>query len=345
MRAAGTLLLTDDSFYDHDPGPFHPETPDRLRAVRQALAEPPAGAAWAMPGREATREELERVHAPRYLDAIARVEGRHADLDPDTSVSPGSVRAARLAAGACVELVEQVVSGRAQNGFAFVRPPGHHAESGRAMGFCLFNNVAAAAAHAVRKLGLQRVLIVDWDVHHGNGTQHMFERDPRVLYFSSHRFPFYPGTGDFDETGEGEGRGYTVNVPLPAGMGDADFHAVYMRVLEPVAMRYQPQLVLVSAGFDAHAADPLGGMRATHEGFAALCAITKRVAEASAGGRIGLVLEGGYGLAALGASARACVEVLRGAAAPTVSAPPGGDAEEAASTARKFAAKAGALPG
>jgi acetoin utilization deacetylase AcuC-like enzyme len=201
------------------------------------------------------------------------------------------------------------MSNRAATAFALVRPPGHHAEADRAMGFCLFNNVAVAAAHAIAAYNLKRVLIVDWDVHHGNGTQHTFEIRRDVLFMSTHMWPEYPGTGDFEEVGRGDGAGFSVNVPLAYGMGDADYSAVFEQVLAPIANAYQPELVLVSAGFDAHEADPLGQMRVTARGFARLCALVKDVADRHARGRLALVLEGGYDLRGLAESVRACVDV------------------------------------
>ena len=230
-------------------------------------------------------------------------------LDPDTYTSPGSALAARLAAGGVVDLAAGVAAGRLSNGFAIVRPPGHHAEADRAMGFCLFNNVAVAA-RALQAAGAARnVLIVDWDLHHGNGTQHAFREDPTVLYFSTHQFPFYPGTGGIDEIGGGEGRGFTVNVPLPGGMGDAEYVAAFDGILRPIAESFDPEIVLVSAGFDAAAGDPLGSMRVSPEGYAAL---TRRLLE-FAGGRVVLALEGGYNLDAIARSASACVKTLLGA--------------------------------
>ncbi|MFN7133301.1 MAG: histone deacetylase [Myxococcales bacterium] len=308
-----TLLLTDELFDAHDPGPGHPERVERLEAIRHALAQLPTGARWGG-ARDATRVELERIHAPSYVEALARLERATAELDPDTFTAPGSYRAALRAAGAAVGLVDALLDGEADNGFALVRPPGHHAEPARAMGFCLFNNVAVAAAHAVHR-GLERVAVVDWDVHHGNGTQRAFEDRRDVLFVSTHRFPFYPGTGAAEERGGGAGEGFTVNVPLPGGLGDGDYGAVFEALVLPVLEAYAPQLVLVSAGFDPHAADPLGGMRVSEEGFAAMCAALRDVAVAHRA-PLGLVLEGGYDLGALGRSARACTEVLAGAKAP-----------------------------
>jgi acetoin utilization deacetylase AcuC-like enzyme len=307
------LLLTDDRMLAHDPGPGHPERPARLRAIMDALADLPDDLVRRVKPQAATRPQLERVHLAHYLDSIDAQRGRSHAFDPDTRVSPGSVDAAYLAAGAAIAGVEAVMNDRADAAFALVRPPGHHAEADQAMGFCLFNNVAVAAAHTIDAFGLQRVLIVDWDVHHGNGTQHIFESRRDVLFMSTHMAPEYPGTGDFDEVGLGEGAGFTVNLPLPFGLGDADYQVAFEQLLVPIADAYSPELVLVSAGFDAHHADPLGRMRLTTGGFARLCAMIQRIADRHAHSRIVFVLEGGYDLKGLAASVRACVDTLSGA--------------------------------
>jgi acetoin utilization deacetylase AcuC-like enzyme len=299
-------LITDPSMEAHDQGPGHPERPDRLRAVVDRLAKL-KGPTWQMP-RAATREELERVHDPDYVELILSTRGRRVRLDPDTATSKGSIDAAEKAAGAAIEAVDSALNG--ERAFALVRPPGHHAEPARAMGFCLFNNVAVAAAHAL-STGLERVLIVDWDVHHGNGTQHAFEADNRVMFFSTHRSPFYPGTGMREERGVGAGEGTTLNVPLPAGCTDGDYDLAFQRFLLPAAQVFRPQLVLVSAGFDAHAADPIGGMRVTANGFAHLCHQV-----CALGAPTALVLEGGYDLGGLTSSVEACTRILMGEAAP-----------------------------
>lgn len=316
-----TVLLYDPQFLNHNPGPGHPERPERLESVVAGMTPPPAGAVMRAPRRGATEEELCRVHTAAYVSSILALRGKHARLDEDTAVSPGSVDAALLAAGTCVELVHEVLDGKAKNGFALVRPPGHHAEADRAMGFCLFNNVAVAAAAAISR-GLSRVLIIDWDVHHGNGTQAMFYARRDVLFFSTHQFPFYPGTGSLEERGEGEGEGYTVNVPLSAGLGDGDYMLAFKEVLEPVAEAYKPELVLVSAGFDPHEGDPLANMRVSPDGFAAMCGVVRSIAERWAGGRLVLTLEGGYDLKALGRSARVSAEILCGAAPPVIAEAP-----------------------
>ena len=261
------------------------------------------------------RDSIKRIHTAAHIDRIESLRGRSASLDVDTAVSPGSVEAVYLGAGAAIDTVTAVVTGGARRAFALVRPPGHHAEVNRAMGFCLFNNIAIAAAHARAELGCDRVLIVDWDVHHGNGTQQAFYGDPNVLFFSAHQHPLYPGTGASSEIGTGDGTGYTVNVPLPPGLGDADYAAIFRQILVPIADSFVPDLVLVSAGFDAHRNDPLGGMAMTEAGFAFLCAMVRDIADCHANGRLSLILEGGYDAAALASSVRACIEVLAGSTA------------------------------
>ena len=319
-RAAETLLISEDAMLAHDQGRGHPESPARLRAIRERLlARPVPGSRWQTP-RPATREQVARVHDAAYLAVVDRVRGQTVHLDDDVTMAPGSTDASYLAAGAAIEAVEAVASGAARNAFALVRPPGHHAEADRAMGFCVLANVAIAAEHARRALGVERVLVVDWDVHHGNGTQHIFEARDDVLVFNTHQSPHYPGTGSLLEQGRGAGLGYTVNVPLPAEMGDGDYAAVFGEVLRPVAEAYRPDLVLVSAGFDAHRDDPLGGMRLSADGFAGLCGVVRELATATAGGKLVLVLEGGYDLEGLASSVHACVEVLTGRTPPEAGA-------------------------
>ena len=311
-----TLLFHHDTMIDHDPGRGHPERPERLRAIVADLQQHAvAGAQWVTPTPIAA-EEILRVHTPEHLRRVEAARGRHLALDPDTIASPATVEASYLAAGAAVQAVDAVLDGRARNAFALVRPPGHHAEPGRAMGFCLLNNVAIAAEHALGRPEIERVLIVDWDVHHGNGTQAAFYERRDVLFFSSHQSPLYPGTGALEEHGRGEGEGYTINVPLHAGATDGDYRRMLTDVVAPAAERFGPDLVLVSAGFDAHRRDPLGGMALTDEGFADLCGTVMAIARAHAGGRMVLLLEGGYDLEGLSQSVHACAEVLAGTAAP-----------------------------
>ena len=264
--------------------------------------------------RAATREQLLRVHDADYLRRISETVGRATALDPDTYTSPDSYEIALLASGAAVDAVERVLGGSHRAAVALVRPPGHHAERDRAMGFCLFNNVAVAAAHA-HALGAAKVAIVDYDVHHGNGTQHIFEADRHVLYVSTHQYPYYPGTGAASEIGRDTGRGFTVNIPMEAGSVDEDYQAVFGRIVVPVLRQYEPDLVIVSAGFDAHANDPLGGMRLSSGAFAAMTAELRLVAEECCRGRIVAVTEGGYDLEGLGTSLDGAVDVLH--------APPG----------------------
>jgi acetoin utilization deacetylase AcuC-like enzyme len=228
----------------------------------------------------------------------------------DTYVGPHSYAAALRAAGGLLQAVQAVLQGEANNAFALVRPPGHHAVASRAMGFCLFNNVAIATRYALREFGLERVLIVDFDLHHGNGTQDAFYEEPTVLYFSTHQYPYYPGTGHYQETGRGAGQGYTVNVPLPAGVGDTGYERVFAEILVPVARRYKPQLILASAGYDAHWADPLGGMLLSVSGYVSMARTLVALAEELCQGRLVLTLEGGYSLEALAASIAATFAVL-----------------------------------
>jgi acetoin utilization deacetylase AcuC-like enzyme len=311
--SAPTLVVSDPLFLEHDPGRGHPESPARLQRVLTMLRDQPvAGAEMARP-RPATDAEVARVHGSDLVARLAATAGRHVILDADTRVSPRSYDAALLAAGAAVTATEAVLEGRARNAFALVRPPGHHAEPDEMMGFCLLNN-AAIAAEAARATGVERVLVLDWDVHHGNGTQAVFWKRSDVMYQSVHQFPFYPGTGAPVEVGEGPGAGFTVNCGLPGGRTDADFGAVFHDLFLPLATAFRPGLVIVSAGFDPHEDDPLGGMLCTERGFAAMCSLVKQLAEETAGGRLVLVLEGGYSLAGLPRSVHACLEVLTGAA-------------------------------
>jgi acetoin utilization deacetylase AcuC-like enzyme len=307
-------LVYDEAFLLHRAPYEHPEHPGRLSAIWRRLTEDGlADRCRRVPAREATREELTAIHTPDYVDLVDATSRRDfGELDPDTYTSRDSARAARLAAGGLVDLVLQVVSGELANGFALLRPPGHHAEADRAMGFCLFNNVAIAAMAGRRSGAIQRIAIIDWDLHHGNGTQHSFEDDPDVLYFSTHQYPFYPGTGGIREVGRGAARGRTVNVAWPAGMGDAEYLAAFDRVLMPIARAFDPELVLVSSGFDAAAGDPLGGMRLSAAGYAAM---TERLS-ALTRGRVVLALEGGYDLDAISRAAAACTRVLLGEAPP-----------------------------
>jgi acetoin utilization deacetylase AcuC-like enzyme len=271
------------------------------------------------------------------VDRIGATAGQdRVQLDPDTATSAGSYEAAVRGAGAVIQATEAVVDGTARGAFALVRPPGHHAESVQAMGFCLFNNVAVAAAHALGELVCRRVLILDPDVHHGNGTQRSFWESRDVLYVSSHRYPFYPGTGWFDQAGSGAGEGYTLNLPMPGAMGDADFLHLYREVVGPVVGQFQPDLILVSAGFDTWQHDPLGGMSVTADGYRALFGLFLRWAADHCPGRLVFALEGGYDPAGVVVGVRAALELSAGVreAPGDLEAPPAPQAREIARRAR-----------
>lgn len=304
-----TGLVFDEAFLAHRAPYEHPESPARLTSIRARLEkEGLFDQCERVPARPANDEELLAIHEPALLATVAATAKLDfVQLDPDTYACRDSARAARLAAGGLIDLTLRVGAGSLANGFALLRPPGHHAESGYAMGFCLFNNVAVAAA-AARRDGARRVLIVDWDLHHGNGTQHSFWNDPDVLYFSMHQYPFYPGTGGADEVGGPGALGRTVNVPWPPGCGDAEYLAAFDRLLLPIARSFEADVVLVSAGFDAAQGDPLGSMRLTAAGYQAM---TRRL-QSLARGRVVLALEGGYNLSAIAHSAEACLRVLLG---------------------------------
>src|SRR4051812_31835651 len=300
------LLISSPRFAEHTTPPGHPERPERAEVFDQLADDWRDKGGRVVEPRPATREELLRVHDAAHVEAIEKTNGRAVMLDADTFTSPESYEVALLAAGAAVQAADHALD-TGETAFALVRPPGHHAERNRAMGFCLFNNVAVAAAAALAR-GLSRVAIVDIDVHHGNGTQWMFYDDPRVLYVSTHQFPFYPGTGAADETGTGRGKGFTLNLPLAAGATDKDYAAAY----ETIGARlreYRPELLLVSAGYDAHADDPLASMRVTTAGYAAVVGALKNAAAAIAC-PVALVAEGGYDLAALRECLIASLDVL-----------------------------------
>jgi acetoin utilization deacetylase AcuC-like enzyme len=316
-------LFDDPLFREHDSGPGHPERSARLDALVAGLrSHGLLERLVPMTPRDATRDELLRVHTASHVDRMADTAGRTQRFDADTQASPRSFAPARRAAGAVTPAVEEVLAGTLDRALCLVRPPGHHAEADRAMGFCLFNNVAVAAAAALAQ-GLERVLVIDFDVHHGNGTQHMFEDDPRVLYVSSHAFPFYPGTGALTEVGLGAGEGFTVNLPLPQGAGDAEYVRVYREIVEPIGRTFDAELVLVSAGFDAYVHDPLAGMRVTDEGYDALMDVCLATAAGSAGGRMVVVSEGGYDLDGLARCGAVVAARLLGDESPARAIEPG----------------------
>ncbi len=328
-------IFTTDRFADHLNPPGHPERVERAEIMQVVASEFRQRGGSVVAPRPATDAELSRVHDREYVGLIKETAGRAVALDADTFTSPDTYEVALLAAGAAASAVDHVIGGGAgTRALAMVRPPGHHAERNRAMGFCLFNNIAVAAAHA-RSRGLSRVAIVDYDVHHGNGTQWSFYEDPSVLFISSHQYPFYPGTGAAGDIGKGPGTGYTVNFPIEAGATDADYERIYAAAAAPILRQFKPELVLISAGFDAHVDDPLGGMRVTARQFGRLTSLIASVADECCAGRVVAVTEGGYDLKGLAASLRAAIGALaadasRGDDGPPDGPSPRGDASVAA---------------
>ncbi len=324
---AKTAVLKSDLFLGHDPGIAHVENPSRLEVIYDGLKSLTGLDNLLFPAPEpATRADLLRVHTAEHVDRIAATAGKPYDfLDSDTATSANSNAAACLAAGAVIDAARLVAAGSAANAFALVRPPGHHAERGYAKGFCLFNNVAVAAAFALRELGLKRILIIDWDLHHGNGTQNSFYQTDQVLYFSTHMYPYYPGSGALQEQGSGRGEGYNVNVPLSGGMNDLAYASIFNEVLAPIARQYEPEMIMVSAGYDIYYGDPLGTMAVTEVGFAYLTKVVKDLAAELCSGRLLLTLEGGYNLTGLRDGVLASLGELAGMA-------------ESAETAAKMAA-------
>jgi acetoin utilization deacetylase AcuC-like enzyme len=332
-----TALVYDPIFLEHITPPNHPERPERLRRAMEVLE----ALGWLereglvlLSPRAATENELAAVHERLYIrkvEAAARRAAKKEDdgghdsyfFATDTYVSAKSYEAAILAAGAPLTAIDAIMDGEVENAYCLVRPPGHHAVAESAMGFCLFNNVAVAARYAIDRYGFERVMIIDFDVHHGNGTQEMFYSDPRVLYLSTHQAPFYPGTGLSDECGEGAGLGTTVNIPLPAGTGFETFDPIFRQVVAPVADRFDPQLILVSAGFDSHWDDPLGGMNLSTAGFSRLVGILIEEAKFLCQGRIVFVQEGGYSIEAMAACVATCINLLLGDDAAVDSLGPG----------------------
>jgi acetoin utilization deacetylase AcuC-like enzyme len=307
-----TGLLYHPDYLKHNSGQNHPESAERLSSLIAHLekkgllsklksVEPyPAKVDW-----------LETVHDPSYIRRVEQVcKNGGGMLDLDTHVGPESYQIALLAAGGAMAAVDAVMKKKVKNAFCAVRPPGHHAERDRGMGFCIFNNIAVAARYAQNKFGLKRVLIVDWDVHHGNGTQAIFLEDPSVLYFSIHQFPFYPGTGGEGETGEGEGEGFTFNMPMFAGSGDLEYVEAFENIFYPLAVKFSPEFVFISAGFDAHQDDPLASINLTEGGYERMTEVITKLASECCQGRLASVLEGGYNLKSLSASAERHIRVL-----------------------------------
>ncbi len=310
-----TALIADPICREHDPGPGHPEQPARFDAAVRGLGDWPLAS---LPGRAATFEELARCHHPAYIHQAEReVAAGFSELSTgDTQISPHSFIAATRAAGAVLTAVDMVLARQAENAFCVVRPPGHHATPARGMGFCLFNNIAVAARYAQQKYGVARVLIADWDVHHGNGTQDIFYEDGSVFFFSTHQSPWYPGTGLASETGSGAGRGATLNCPLPAGSGRREILGAFETQLIPAMEAFRPELVMISAGFDSRLGDPLGQFRLADADFADLTRLLRKVANAHAEGRVVSVLEGGYNLDGLTQAVSAHAGALQGVMRP-----------------------------
>lgn len=309
-----TAIFKDDLFLEHDPGPGHPECPARLAAIYQQLDQPETHQNFLFPAFvEASSEVLALNHTAAHIKRAAATAGKVFEtLDPDTHTSPRSYEAACLAAGAVVKATEMIVSGEADNAFALVRPPGHHAEADRTSGFCIFNNIAIAAHYGLAKLNLEKILIVDWDLHHGNGTQHAFYNTNQVLYISTHQYPYFPGTGSLSETGAGQGEGFNINIPLQGGQDDRAFARIFNELITPVTRQYKPELIMVSAGFDIYHADPLGTMGVTAEGFGYMTKVLRDLAAEICDGRLILVLEGGYNLEGLKDGILKCLAELAG---------------------------------
>jgi acetoin utilization deacetylase AcuC-like enzyme len=318
------LLIASSRFVDHLTPPGHPESPERAEIFDGVAERAQLRGVEVIEPTPASDEALLRIHTRPYLDAISATSGRASMIDPDTFTSPETVTLAKLAAGAAILAVDRCLASAHDLGvgdsppvgtrtvpraIAMVRPPGHHAEADRAMGFCFFNNIAIAAAHA-RARGVERVAIVDFDVHHGNGTQHSFYADPNVLFISTHQYPFYPGTGAVTEVGNGAGTGFTVNVPIEGGATDGDYQRVFEAIVTPVLHEFRPDLVLVSAGFDAHERDPLAQMRVTTPGFVWMTTLLRDLADDLCDGRLAVITEGGYDLRALAESLDAVCGVL-----------------------------------
>jgi len=295
-----SAVVVDREFLKHEPGRYHPERPDRVRVLLELAEELDRNHFQIVPPEAAPRAEIESCHSADYVSFVESTSNMdQCALDGDTITSRPSFHVALLAVGGFLRLLDAIAVGENRNGFALVRPPGHHALRSRAMGFCLFNTMAIGTRHLQRVHGAKRILIVDWDVHHGNGTQDAFYDDPSVLFISTHQFPFYPGTGAIEDTGIDGGKGYTINIPLPSGCGNAEYLRAFDDIVVPAAQKFMPEWILVSAGFDAHQRDPLGGMEVDEEGFAGMADRLLVLADEYAGGRLALLLEGGYDLAAL----------------------------------------------
>ncbi len=312
-----TGILIDRRYLNHSMGSFHVENPKRLEVILEMIDREISFPYYRIKPRLASEEELLWIHTQEHVDRIRSTAGQESVvLDPDTSTSALSFETARLAAGGLLQCLKQILDGDISNALAPVRPPGHHAEAQRAMGFCIFNNIAIAAEWLIRSAGFSKILIVDWDLHHGNGTQNSFWERSDVLYFSTHQFPHYPGSGHWSESGAGEGEGFTLNVPLLPGKTDAEYLYIFKKILAPAARKFSPEAILVSAGFDVAAADPLGGMKITGQGFASMTHELMMLARDLCQGRLLIALEGGYDLSALANGMREVLGQLSGTVEP-----------------------------
>jgi len=317
-----TGIVKGDIFLKHIPGNGCPDTSQRLESIYSMLDDPDMqGVFIDVPPEKANKEAIILFHSQEYFEKIAETRGKELiAFTADTHACADTFDAALYAAGGLIKAISQVTAKKIDNAFALIRPPGHHAEKSRAMGFCFFNHIAVGALYAQKKLNLGKILIIDWDIHHGNGTQHAFERDPNVLFFSVHQAGLFPGTGIYTETGLGSGEGCTINLPIPKGYGDAEYTAIFEQLLTPVAEQFSPELILVSAGFDTHKDDPMGGMQMTASGFAAIAASIKATADKVCGGKMVCCLEGGYHLDGLSEAVKAVLKEMAGITCCDVSA-------------------------
>ncbi|WP_035274060.1 histone deacetylase family protein [Desulfogranum japonicum] len=315
-----TAVYKDKRFLDHNPGKTHPETPKRLEKIYQVLEQKDVSRHFLFPSFSPLSEDILLYnHSQTMIDEVALTAGKTAVyLSGDTRTSALSYETSLLAAGAVIDGVRRVCDGEADNAFCLVRPPGHHAEKHKSMGFCLFNNIALAAHYCLRRLGLKKILIVDWDLHHGNGTQKSFYNSAQVLFCSLHQYPQYPGTGSIEEIGQGDGKGYTINIPLKGGFGDAAYGKIFEEIVTPVAFQYQPDIILVSCGFDIYQGDPLGIMRVTSAGFAYMTRKLVNIAEQICNGKVLITLEGGYNMEAMHHGSLAVLQELYGSPIPGI---------------------------
>jgi acetoin utilization deacetylase AcuC-like enzyme len=309
---AKTAVVVDQQYLKHFPGDSHPERPERIRVLLELAGGLSRQKFQLLPPKAASRADVEHTHGADHVRLVESTSGvnRYA-LDGDTITCRDSFGVGLLAVGGFLNLLDSIAAKESRNGFALVRPPGHHALRNRAMGFCLFNTMAIGAEYLKRTYGVKKILIMDWDVHHGNGTQDAFYDDPSVLFISTHQFPFYPGSGAVNEVGVNDGEGYTINVPLPAGCADGEYLQVFEEIVAPATERFEPEWILVSAGFDPHRRDPLGGMGVTEAGFSAMAQKLLVLAERFADGRIAFLLEGGYDLAGLRDSVAAVLDAMQ----------------------------------